>query len=67
MTAFRGLDWRNEFSNFLDTSFSSMVNSPNSIKNLENELMIDEITYIARLRIPVFGNGVPDSLSECAC
>lgn len=29
--------------------------------------MHDEITYIASFRIPVFGNGVSDSLSECAC
>ncbi len=54
-------------SNLLDTTFSSVVNSPNSISTQESELMRNGITYIARLRIPVFGNGVSDSLSECAC
>ncbi len=29
--------------------------------------MHKQITYIACIRIPVFGNGVSDSLSECAC
>jgi hypothetical protein len=67
VTAFRGLDWRTGFSNFLDTSFSSVVNSRGSIKIQENDLMHNQITYIACIRIPVFGNGVSDSLSECAC